>query len=79
MAKYSVHIFCDACGNTHPMGVAVKLADGPADRASLGDAYAGRDLPPEIMTMLGNMTRCPATGRLIQQRDNSQVFLVPIG
>jgi len=79
MAQYSVHIFCDACGNTHPMGVSVELADGPAARASLGDAYAGRDLPSQVMMMIGNWTRCPVTGQMIRQTNNDQVFLVPVG
>ena len=79
MATYSVHIFCDACGNVHPMGVAVELQDGPAERSSLGDAYAGSDLPPQVMMMIGNWTRCPETGRMIQQKDNDRVFLVPVG
>ena len=79
MAKYSVHFFCDECGQVHPLGVAITLNDGPADKASIGDTYAGRALPPEIAIFKGNMTQCPVTGKMTSQEDNNQIFLVPIG
>jgi hypothetical protein len=79
MAKYSVHFFCDECSQVHPLGIGVELGDGPAAKASLGDTYAGRDLPRNVANLIGNMTVCPVTGRLTSQKDNDQVFLVPIG
>jgi hypothetical protein len=79
MAKYSVYFFCNECGEVHPLGISIELDDGPADQASIGDTYAGKDLPPNIMTLSGNMTICPRTGKLTSQKDNHQVFLVPIG
>ena len=78
MANYAVHVFCDDCGDVHPMGIAIELADGPAERASIGDIYGGRDLPPQIATLINNRVTCPRTRRLILQRDNNQVFLVPV-
>jgi hypothetical protein len=46
MAKYSVYFFCDECAKVHPLGIAIELDDGAPDKASIGDTYAGRELPP---------------------------------
>jgi len=78
MAKYSVYVFCDDCGDVHPMGISIELEDGPADKASIGDTYAGKELPPKIAQLLNNTTHCPKSGKPILQRNNDQVFLVPI-
>jgi hypothetical protein len=61
------------------MGIGVNLDDGPADKASIGDAYDGKDLPQDIVNMKDNITYCPKTGKEILQRNNHQVFLVPVG
>ena len=79
MAIYSVHFFCDECSEVHPLGISISLNDGPVDESSIGDAYAGKELPTSIATLSGNMTNCPTTGRMTSQKDNNQVFLVPIG
>lgn len=79
MARYSVYVFCDECSVPHPMGISIELDDGPVDKRSIGDTYEGRDLPPQVATLVNNATRCPTTGRMIPQRNNDQVFLVPIG
>jgi len=79
MAQYSVYVFCDECGETHPIGINVDLNDGPAEKASIGDTYKGRDLPETVATLKNNKMNCPKTGNMILQRDNNQVFLVPIG
>ena len=78
MAKYSVYFFCDECSQVHPLGILVNLNDGPVKRESIGDTYAGKALPPQIATLIGNMTNCPNTGKLTSQKDNNQVFLVPV-
>jgi len=78
MATYSVHFFCDECSEVHPFGIVLSLDDGPAERASIGDTYAGKDLPPQIALLTNNWVTCPNTGRLTSQKDNNQVFLVPI-
>ena len=62
----------------HPLGIAIELDDGPPDKASIGDTYAGRELPSEIAELKGNMTRCPTTGKMTSQEDNNQNFLVLI-
>ena len=79
MARYSVYFFCDECSQVHPLGITIELNDGPPDRASIGDTYAGRELPSQVATLMGNKTPCPNTGRMTSQEDNKQVFLVPIG
>ena len=79
MAKYSVHAFCDECGGVHPTGIALSLDDGPADKSSIGDAYAGQDLPTSLATVTENRFPCPETKQLTSQKDNQQVFLVPVG
>jgi hypothetical protein len=78
MATYSVHFFCDECSEVHPLRISISLDDGPADKASIGDTYAGKELPPQIALLIDNKTTCPNTRRLTSQKDNNQVFLVPI-
>jgi len=79
MAKYSIHVFCNECSEVHPMGITVNLDDGPADRKSVGDTYAGKPLPPEVARLSDNLVTCPKTGKGFTQKDNHQVFLVPVG
>lgn len=56
----------------------VELNDGPAEKASIGDTYAGKELPTDVANLIGNMTNCPNTGKLTSQADNNQVFLVAV-
>jgi len=77
MANYSVHFFCNECSEVHPLGIAIRLDDGPVKAGSINDAYQGKELPPEA-TLSNNKTTCPITGKLTSQKDNKQVFLVPI-
>lgn len=79
MEQYSVCVFCEDCGETHPMGICVGLDDGPAKKASIGDAYQGKELPHNIANMIDNRITCPKTGNWVTQTDNNQVFLVPVG
>ncbi len=78
MAKYSVHFFCDECGQVHRFPKTVKLDDGPADKATIGDVYSGREIPENVATLICNKAQCPNTEVLTLQADNNQVFLVPI-
>jgi len=78
MAQYDVYVFCDDCGETHPMDISIGLDDGPAEKASIGDIYKGRDLPQDVVDMIDNYTQCPKIGKMILQKDNDQVFLVPV-
>lgn len=76
MPQYSVHFFCDECGEPHPLGVSLPLDDPNFDKRTINDIYAGRDLPPQIVMMQENTTNCPNTGNLTSQKDNAQLFLV---
>jgi hypothetical protein len=78
MAQYSVYIFCDECSQPHPGMILINLDDPNLDKETIGDIYAGRDLPPDIVTMQNNYYRCPNTGRMFTQKDNSQAFLVAV-
>jgi hypothetical protein len=78
MAIYSIHFFCNECSEVHPVGISLSLDDGPAERASIGDTYAGKALPPQIALLSNNTLTCPKTQRLTLQNNNNQVFLVPI-
>jgi len=77
MTKIAVHIFCNECSQVHPMQITLPLDDGPAERASIGDTYAGRELPSEILAVMNTRVTCPETGHLTSQKDNKLVFLVP--
>jgi hypothetical protein len=79
MTNYSVYFFCNECSQLHPMGVTIALNDGPQAQASIGDTYAGKELPPSVATLSDNRIECPTTRKLTSQKNNDQVFLVPIG
>jgi hypothetical protein len=79
MTRYAIYIFCNECSDEHPMGVTVDLSDGPPSRESIGNTYAGKELPPEVAALIINMVTCPQTQRLTSQQDHDQVFLVPVG
>jgi len=71
--------FCDECSEVHPLGISIGLDDGPPEKGSIGDSYRGKDPPPQVATLKGNMTICPNTGKMTSQADNNQVFLVARG
>jgi hypothetical protein len=77
MARYSIHFFCDECSQVHQIWITLTLDDGPPAKESIGNTYAGKELPPQVATLIDNKTTCPNTGKLTSQKDNSQVFLVP--
>jgi hypothetical protein len=77
MAQYDVWVFCNHCGDVHPMGISISLDDGPAERESIGNLYAGKDLPQNVAALTNNHTVCPETKKWFVQKDNNQVFLVP--
>jgi hypothetical protein len=78
MAQYDVYVFCNSCGDVHRMGIRIAMNDGPARKESIGDLYAGKELPENIGRLMNNQTTCPKTGKAFVQKDNKQVFLVPI-
>ncbi len=76
--KYMMHVFCNECSVPHPVGIVIEREDLLASDQSVGDIYDGREVPQEIVMMLGNYFTCPNTGKLYKQTDNRQVFLVRI-
>jgi hypothetical protein len=78
MAKYDVYVFCNECSDVHPLGIRIDLEDGPTKKESIGDLFAGKELPADIVTLINNKTVCPNTNKLFTQTDNKQVFIVPI-
>jgi hypothetical protein len=60
------------------MPLTIGLNDGPPDKASVGDAYAGKPLPASLVALMENRITCPSTGNLTSQEDYSKVFLAPI-
>jgi hypothetical protein len=78
MAQYDVYVFCNLCSDVHRMGIRITLDDGPAKKESIGDLYAGKELPENIGRLINNQTTCARTGKTFVQKDNKQVFPVPI-
>ncbi len=79
MANYAVHVFCNECSYVHPMGILISLNDGPTEKKSIGDTYRGKPLPANVATLHNNQIICPNTGKPYIQKNNDQIFLVPIG
>jgi hypothetical protein len=80
MAEYDVFAVCNACGDLHPLGISVRLADGPAKKKqSIADAYQGQDLPPSLAALKDSRVYCPKTGRQYSQKDTNKIFLMPRG
>ena len=75
MAIYDVYVFCDQCGQPHSVHVKLTLADDTLDKTLLGDLYAEKPLPPEIVFMQTNKYRCPHTKQLFCANDLNGVVL----
>ena len=76
--RYMMHVFCNECSIPHPAGIVIERAELLSPDQSVGDIYDGREVPAEIVMMLGNHFQCPSTGKFYTQRDNHQVFFVRI-
>jgi hypothetical protein len=76
--RYSVIAFCNKCGGMHDMGVSIILSDGPGKRQSICDAYKNKNLPQTLANLPNVSVTCPATGRGFTQKDDHQIFLVPV-
>ena len=75
MPKFMVYSFCDDCLLPHSMGVTLNLPDGPAERATVGEAFRDQHVPREVAVLADNQTQCPKTGRLYTQQDLERVYL----
>ncbi len=78
MPIYQVQFICEWCGETHPMLGLFILDDGPAAKASIGDAYRGRDMPLAIEKLHRHKFTCPTTGLETRQANDNEIFLVRI-
>lgn len=79
MAKYKIFASCNACGDLHPMEVFVMLQNGPTSKQTIGDRYEGKELPPEFAELKDKRVYCPKLGRHYSQKNENQIFLVPVG
>lgn len=77
MARYMIHVFCDECAVTHSMGISVVLNDGPPEKTCVGTLYAEKGIPPNLGIMLRGAVKCPKTGKIFQQADNSKIYIAP--
>jgi hypothetical protein len=77
MSRYMIHAFCDDCSETHSMGVSVVLPEGPHEKTSIGTVFAGKSVPASLGIMLRNAVKCPKTGKIFQQTDNTKIFIAP--
>ena len=77
MSRYAIHVFCDECSAPHYMGVSVVLNDGPPQRASIAEHYAGKTVPAILTLMLRNPVKCPKTGKMFQQIDSQHIYIEP--
>lgn len=77
MSRYAIHVFCDECSAPHPMGVSVVLNDGPPQRASIADHYAGKTVPAILTLMLRNPVKCSKSGKMFQQGDSHRIYIEP--
>ncbi len=81
MPVYEIHAFCNdiGCGpHKVPIGP-FTMDNGPTEKISLADLGHGQQLPSHVISLMNNSFTCPVTGRLFLQRDNRQIFIVPIG
>jgi len=78
MAQYGIYVFCNDCGDTHPMGIGMELDNGPAEKASIGDIYKGKPVPQDVVKIFNNYIQCPKTGKMFIQKDHDQIFLVRV-
>ena len=78
MAKYQIYVFCNHCGETHPMPIQINLNDGPSKKTSVADFYNGKEVPSDVCTLSNNTLTCPKTRKTFVQKDNNQTFMVPV-
>ena len=78
MADYDVYVFCNECNDVHSAELRIELQYGPVDKQSVSDVYSGGE-PPAVIKMLKNSYyQCSKTGKTFFQKDQNQVFLVPV-
>jgi hypothetical protein len=74
--NYAVHLFCDACFESHPLGITITLAEEMSNGQSTAQTADSHELPERLLQLRNTSTKCPRTGQWILQRDQRMVFLV---
>ena len=73
MAHYDVYVFCNLCGCS-PYGDPNRANARPARKESIGDLYAGKELPENVGRLMNNQTTCPKTGKALCKMTTSKCF-----
>ena len=74
--RYMIYVVCKECSELHPTGVVIYRDEEISQTESVGQVFAGREMPAEIVMVMGNQFQCPKTGKFFLQADYRQVFLV---
>lgn len=74
--RYMIHVICKECSEPHPTAVVIYRDEEISSTQSVGDLYEGRELPAEIVMVIGHPFQCPKTGKYFLQQDYRHVFLV---
>jgi hypothetical protein len=78
-SRYRLEWLCDACEQFHDMDT-IELDDGPAERASLPQAYSyrGLQIPSRLIRLVRLPLRpCPTNGKPTAPRMHSDIFVTP--
>jgi hypothetical protein len=76
-AEYSIVVVCNKCAGMHELETCVTIPNGPIEKQSVGDLYAGKSLPKSLAALTSTSISCPKTGRQSTQKNPYQIFLVP--
>jgi hypothetical protein len=75
VAAYDVYIFCDQCGQPHPVNVTLEMEDSNLNKTLVKDVFKGEKLPQEIVFMQSNKYKCPHTQQFFASDDISLAAL----
>lgn len=75
MALYDLKMFCNACGEFHPLGGKITL-DETFPMRSVSIVYKDAEIPPEITLAKTRHVQCPVTDRWVTQPNNDRILLV---
>jgi hypothetical protein len=61
------------------MGLSLSLEDGPAMTTKhVGEAYAGKTLPLDVLRLVGASVECRETGKSFVLDDTNAIYLAPV-
>ncbi len=75
MPLYEVYVYCDQCGQPHPVNLKLTLEDPGLNQSIIGEVFAGMEIPSGITFMQGNKYRCPHTKQLFPAADLGKAIL----